>query len=712
MNAPPETEARPVTDEYHGEEITDPYRWLEDDTDAVREWVDAQNEYADAHLETDRREALRPRFERLADVTSYHPVVVRGGWYFQRIEGPEEDHPVLYVRDGLDGDRRVLVDPNEWADTRSLSWYVPSHDGDRVAYGVTEGGDEQYDVHVLDVATGDEIDVLPGVGRTNPGMFAWEPGAEGFYYVATGSPEEGRQLEKELRRHAIDPAGEGTDDGDGGDGSDDGDGTDGSDDGDGTDGSDGSHGSDTVLLEHDDPHVWPVLWTDRETGTLVLGLSEMSGGTDLYVALEDGDFEPVLTGTDAPFQVGLHRGTVYLKTEYGAPRGQVLACSLDRFSDAGAAQGELDPDSLDVVVPEREGTLESIALAEDAIVAHHQRDATSQLRRYGLDGAGPESIDVPDNVTVAGLTANRDGAEAFYLVESFDRPPAVVRADLAEGTTVVRDQVEVDVPDDLVVRQEWFESTDGAEVPVFVVHREGIDRDGDDPAVLYGYGGFRNSLTPTFGRFRLPFLADGGVYAQVCARGGREFGEEWHEQGMLEHKQHTFDDFVGAAEHLVDRGYTRPDRLAVAGGSNGGLSVGAVVTQRPDLFGAAFCAVPLLDMLRFHEFLLGESWTTEYGSPGDPAAYEWLKAYSPYHNVEPGRRYPPVLFKTAVGDSRVHPSHARKMTARMQTEAEGGPFLLRTMTDTGHGLGKPTSMIVREQLDQWTFLYDHLAIER
>ncbi|MFW5919498.1 MAG: prolyl oligopeptidase family serine peptidase, partial [Halanaeroarchaeum sp.] len=666
-------------------------------TEEVREWVDAQNEYADAHLETDRREALHPRFERLADVATHHPVVVRGGRYFQRVEGHEEDHPVLYVRDGLDGERRVLADPNEWDDARSLNWYVPAHDGDRVAYGVTEAGDEQYDVHVLDVETGAEIDRLDGVGRVQPRMFAWDPDGDGFYYVATGGPGDGSQMDKELRHHGIDERGDS-----------------------------GNAEADPVLLEHDDRHVWPVLWTDRETGTLVLGLSEMSGGTDLYVAVggdgrpdetvADVEFEPVLTGHDAPFQVALHRGTVYLKTEYDAPRGQVLACPLEEFREAGERGSELDPADLDAVVPEREGTLESIALAENALVAHHQRDATSELRRYslddeGADGTDPDTIDLPDNSTVSGLTANRDAREAFYLVQSFDRPPSVVRADLDDGTTAVRDRVDVDVPADLVVTQEWFDSTGGAEVPVFVVHREGIELDGDNPALLYGYGGFRNSVTPVFRRFTLPFLADGGVYAQVCARGGREFGEEWHEQGMLEHKQHTFDDFVGAAEYLIDRGYTRPDRLGVSGRSNGGLSVGAVVTQRPDLFGAALSVVPLLDMLRFHEFLLGESWTTEYGSPEDSEAYEWLKAYSPYHNVESGVAYPPILFRTAVSDTRVHPSHARKMTARMQNEAEGGPFLLRTDTDTGHGIGKPTSMIVREQLDEWTFLYENLNVQ-
>lgn len=668
MDSPPETERRMVTDVLHGDEISDPYRWLEETDEEVTEWIDRQNEYADRYLHTETCDALRPRFEPLAQVATYYPVHVRNGRYFQRVEAPDQDHPVLYVRTspGTDADQRTLVDPNTWEDNRSLTWYVPSIDGSHVAYGVTEGGDEQYDIHVHDVDTGNVVTTIETVGRVDSSRFAWDQ--DGFYYVATGGASEGKQLQKEIRYHALD-------------------------------------GQESVVGEETDPHIWPMLWTDRETGTLVMGRSEMSGGTDLYV-LDSGEFIPTITDTDAMFIVYLHEGVAYLQTDYDAPYGRVLACSLDEMRD-----GSTSPDDLDEVVSEQEGTLQSIAVAEHQLVTHHQRDARSQLTVYDLDGEHRHDLPLLDYASTAMLTANPDAPECFYSIQSFDRPPAVVHGDLTDATTRILDETDVDVDSemDLVVKQEWFESTDGAEVPVFICHREDCALDGDNPTLLYGYGGFRQSLTPTFDRFRLPFLADGGVYAQVCARGGREFGEEWHEAGMLENKQHTFDDFIGCAEHLIERGYTDSDRLAVGGGSNGGLSVGAVITQRPDLFAAAISVVPLLDMLRFHRFLLGESWTTEYGSPEDEDAYHYIRQYSPYHNVE-AHEYPATLLTTAVGDTRVDPSHARKMTARMQRKSTGGPVLLRTNDSTGHGLGKPTSMILDEQLDQWTFLYDQLRV--
>jgi prolyl oligopeptidase len=669
MDTPPETERRVVTDILHGDEISDPYRWLEETDDDVEEWIERQNEYTDRYLHTETRDYLSPRFEPLAQVATYYPIHVRNDRYFQRVEAPDQDHAVLYVgtTPGTDGDRRTLVNPNAWEGNHSLTWYVPSIDGSHVAYGVTEGGDEQYDIHVLDVETGEVVTSIETVGRASSTRFAWDQ--DGFYYVATGSAGKGKQLEKEIRYRALD-------------------------------------GRESVIGEETDPHVWPMLWTDRETGTLVMGRSEMSGGTDLYV-LDDGEFTPAITGTDATFTVHLHEGVAYLQTDYDAPYGRVLAYTLDEMRD-----GDVAPADLDEVIPEQEGTLESIAVAENQLIAHHQRDAHSQLTVYNLAGEQLHDLPLPDYASTAMLTANPDAPECFYSVQSFDRPPAIIRGDLTDNTTSILDKTDIDVDSemDLVVRQEWFESTDGAEVPVFICHREESALDGDNPTLLYGYGGFRQSLTPTFDRFRLPFLADGGVYAQVCARGGQEFGEAWHEAGMLENKQHTFDDFIGCAEHLIERGYTNSDRLAVGGGSNGGLSVGAVITQRPDLFAAAVSAVPLLDMLRFHQFLLGESWTTEYGSPEDEDAYHYIRQYSPYHNVE-ARDYPVTLFTTAIGDTRVDPSHARKMTARMQRKSTSGPILLRTNDNTGHGLGKPTSMILDEQLDQWTFLYDQLGLD-
>jgi len=670
---PPETRREVVTETLHDTEIPDPYRWLEGDDEAVREWTERQNEYADSHLDTPTRERLRPRLADLAEVAEYGPIQVRGGRYFQTVEAPEDDHPRLFVRESPDSDGTLLVDPNAWpenddpdAPTLSMSWVVPDYRGERVAYGVTEGGDEQYDVHVLSVPDGEEVAVREDCGRVNPGMFAWAPDGESLYYVATGGADEGAQMDKELRHWRVD-------------------------------------GGEETLLEHDDQHVWPILTTDRETGLLAVGFSEMVGGVDWHVWV-DGDLRPVLGG-DAETYVVFHDGTAFLQTDHEAPRKRVLACPVERFRE-----GDLTFADCREVLSEREATLQSFAPTPGHLVAHYQRDAHSELAVFDRDGDRERDLPLPDYVSVSQLTRNPDAEELYYQVTGFDHPPEVVRTDPSTGESRRLQRVDVDVPDDLVVDQHVVESTDGAEVPVFVCHREGLDRDGDNPAMLYGYGGFRQSLTPGFDRFRVPFLADGGVFAQVCARGGHEYGEAWHEAGMLGDKQHTFDDFVAVGEFLCESGYTTPDRLAVAGGSNGGLSVGAVLTQRPDLWGGALCAVPLLDMLRFHRFLLGESWTTEYGHPEDPDDFEYIRAYSPYHNVDADTAYPPVLFTTAVGDTRVHPSHARKMTARMQSEAAGGPFLLQTRDDTGHGVGKPTSMVVDEKADEWAFCYDHLDV--
>jgi len=671
---PPGTRREVVTETLHGTDVDDPYRWLEGDDDAVTEWTERQNAYADAHLDTPTRERLRPRLADLGEVADYGAVQVRGGRYFQTVEAPGDDHARLFVRETPDGDGDLLVDPNTWpgnddldAPTLSMSWFAPSDDGERVAYGVTEGGDEQYDVHVVSVPDAEEIAVREDCGRVNPGMFAWLPDGRGVSYVATGGADDGGQMDKELRRWRFD-------------------------------------GGEETLFEHDDQHVWPILTTDPETGLLAVGFSEMVGGVDWSVWV-DGGLRPVVE-SDAETYVDFHEGTAFLLTDHEAPRKRLLACPVEHFREGDLAFGDCRE-----VLPERDGTLQSYAPTPGHVVAHYQRDAHSRLAVFDRDGDHQRDLDLPDYVTAAALTRNPDAEEAFYRVTGFDHPPSVVRADPGTGDRHELQWVDVAVPDDLVVEQAFVESTGDAEVPVFVCHRAGLDRDGDNPALLYGYGGFRQSLTPGFDRFRLPFLADGGVYAQVCARGGHEYGEAWHEAGMLEDKQHTFDDFVAAGEYLCEAGYTNPDRLAVAGGSNGGLSVGAILTQRPDLWGGALCAVPLLDMLRFHRFLLGESWTTEYGHPEDPEAFEYIRDYSPYHNVDPDADYPPVLFTTAVGDTRVHPSHARKMAARMQAEAGGGPFLLQTRGDTGHGVGKPTSMVVDEQADEWAFLYEHLGVD-
>ncbi|PSP78508.1 S9 family peptidase [Halobacteriales archaeon QS_1_68_20] len=666
---PPETPRHEDAYEYHGERIEDPYLWLEDgDGDAVREWVASQNEYADAHLaDAPADERLRPRFEELARARDYHGVTPTAGGYFQRIRDPEQDQAVLYALDEPGGERRELVDPNEFSEdgTVSMNWYVPSPDGDLVAYGVDEGGQENYDVHVLDVETGEDVEVLESLGRTNAASLAWK--GEGFYYVATGSDDD--QLDKELRYHEL--------------------------------GADQS--GDAVIADEFAPETWPAPVTDRESDRVVVADAAGWERTDLYYR-EHGetDLRDLVVGVDAIFEPILSGEDLYLRTTYDAPNFRLARLDLTDPPE--------DPDDLETVIPEDEAILRATAVADDRLLVKRDRDAVAELSVHDRDGTHLTDVDLPGTGTVSALAGHPGDRECFFRYQSFDQPPSVYRRADGEVEPIGRPAVEAEV--DLVVRQERCESADGTELPVFVVHREGLERDGDNPALVTGYGGFDVNMTPQFRRYALPFLAGGGVFAQAVLRGGGEYGDDWHDAARRERKEHTFEDFVAAAEHLVDAGYTSPGRLGCAGGSNGGLTVGAAITRRPDLFAACHCAVPLLDMLRFHRSLLGRSWTVEYGNPEeDPDAFEYVRAYSPYHNVEE-QAYPAVLFTTARGDTRVDPFHAWKMAARMQRRQRGdAPILLRTRDSTGHGVGKPVSMIVDEQVEEWGFLYEHLDVE-
>ncbi|WP_246310350.1 prolyl oligopeptidase family serine peptidase [Halorarum halophilum] len=710
-DSPPETPRRPVTETPHGEEVADPYRWLEEDTDEVAAWVDAQNEYADGFLGGDTSDALRPRFEDLARVTDYGAVTVRGGRYFGTVEGPDEDHGVLYVRESFDGEPRALVDPNAFdGEAASMNWFVVGPDGDRVAYGYDEGGEEQYDVRVVYVGSGEVTETVPDLGRVNPGGFAWTDG--GFYYVRTGGAGGGAQLEKSLyhHEHGADPD------------------------------------DDRFLTDAFGQHDGPQLEIDDETGALLAAVHEGTANSEVYLvdvdAAEadgaDGSSDalvPLLTDADGTFHPHIHDGTVYFVTNYDAPFSRVLSVPLADVAGSGSnADGRddaLDPDAMAEPIPETDGVLRGIAFAGDRLLAHHMRDASSELAVWA-DGEPTERLPTPEFCSVGGVSGSDGGDdegegegadeagpgsavdaadEVFYVVGTFAEPARVRRYDFETGEAETIAQADVSLGVDVTVSQEFFESRDGTEVPAFVIRREGLEPDGDAPTVLYGYGGFRIPQTPGFDRFRGPFLAAGGVFVVANLRGGTEYGEPWHEAGMGERKQNVFDDFYAVAEGLVESGYTNTDRLAAFGGSNGGLLTGAAVTQRPDLWGAVLSTVPLLDMLRFHRFLLGEYWTVEYGSPDDSDDFEFLRAYSPYHNVAE-REYPPTMFKTAAGDTRVHPGHARKMTALMQARNAGdSPVVLRTETDTGHGVGKPTERIVREQVEQWTWLCDRLGVD-
>jgi prolyl oligopeptidase len=694
---PPDTERRPVTETRHGEELTDPYRWLEGDDEAVASWTADQSTYAESVLDTPVRSALRQRFEDLARVTDYGTVRPAGDHYLQRVEAPEEDHPVVSVRETPAGEGRLVVDPNELSadGTVSVDWIEPSPDGRLLAYGVAEGGDEQYDIEIATLPEGRPVETIVGTGRSGDGSLAWTD--DGFYYGRTGSVGDGGQLDREVRFHAVDP-------------------------GAGDDVTGGASERDTPRLSPDDDRLVTDDFDERTMPGLVADgddlVIEYSRGwerSDVYY-LNEGDLVPVVEGYDDSFSPTLRDGTCYLLTTHDAPRSRVLACDLDRV----VAEGPLDPAGMRVVVPESEAVCRSVATAGDDLLVHRHRDAVSELALYADSGTHLADLPVPERSSVAGIHADDGGTEAFFTAQSFVDPTRVFRVDLHaldaddgtdEGRPIeVLDSVDVTVDADLTVTREWVTSTDGAEVPAFVVHRSDLDPDGDAPTVLYGYGGFRINLTPRFDRFCVPFLEAGGVFVAACLRGGSEFGEAWHDAGRRERKPQTFDDAEAVAGALVDRGYTRPGRLAVRGGSNGGLLVTALLARRPGLFGAAVAQVPLTDMLRFHELLIGKLWTREYGDPDAAEAFAWLREYSPYHTIEPGR-YPPTMLTTGAGDSRVHPGHARKFTARLQAcQAADAPVILRSEDDVGHGVGKPTRMVVDEQADVWSFLCSRLGV--
>ncbi|MFP4001830.1 MAG: prolyl oligopeptidase family serine peptidase [Thermoplasmata archaeon] len=658
---PPETKRETVIDELHGEEIKDPYRWLEEDSEKVKRWTEKQNDYTEKVLDDSILETLKPYLERVVEHEEYMPPLAKGGKYFQLLSESNEDQHKLVVREELKGEYRVLEDPNEVEKVVSLDWFVPSPDGDLVVYGTSEGGTEQYDLTVLDVEKNSEIMTIPEVGRCGEAPIAWLD--DGFYYQRT-DPDD--QLDKELRFVEI-------------------------------------KGEDRSVTQDIPEKKWPVVFVDRNTLTTLVGISELGGDTELYL-LEDGELNRVLSDLKASVKPLLHEGRCYLLTDYETSRWQVLSCPIEDLKDVTV-------DDLDRTIPESEKVLMDLVSAKDRLVLHALEDAASTLSIHSLEGEHLSEIDIPmSGIPRNALTGNEEEREAYTIINSFDRPPEVIRIDADSYRYDLYEAVHIEgeIPE-MKVERIWVESTDGERVPAFVTHRADLEPD-NSPTVLYAYGGFRIPLTPDFKAVRLPFLKAGGVWVQACLRGGLEFGEEWHKAGMRQNKQQVFDDYHSVAEHLIEKGITDKNRLAAWGGSNGGLLVATALTQRPELFSTVICAVPLTDMLRFHKTLLGSTWTKEYGSPEDREDFGWLKEYSPYHNIEE-RAYPPILIRTAVGDTRVDPAHARKFAARLQSVQRGsGPICLWTETDTGHGLGKPTSLIVDQAMHEFGFLFQHLDI--
>jgi prolyl oligopeptidase len=670
----PRTAREDVIDDVHGAKIVDPYRWLEADaTDRVREWTDQQNARTRAVLDPlPQRAAFARRLRELLSVGLLStPRPIAGRIFHTRREG-EQKQAVLYVRDAIGGPDRALIDPNalDRDGLVTLDWYYPSPDARLVAYGLSRGGDEMSTLHVIETATGNDLaDRIPYTQRST---VAWVF-SEGFYYTvhpAPGTVAPGDEnYYRRVRYHRLgdDPA------------------------------------KDELVFGEGRPKEDILGVSASDDGRWIL-LSAFKGWarSDLYLLDRDHPergLATVVEGEDALAEGFALDGRIWLRTNLDAPNYRVVSVACE---SPGATRWE-------TVVAEGKDVIEGFDRTRDRIAVLRLIRATSRLATYDLRGKDERQIPLPSLGTVEVVDGEHGGDRVGYTFQSFTQPPIAFVADAR--TAMAQELVRLRMPDRLdvdamAVDQIAYTSRDGTEVTMFLVHRKDISPTGHVPTVLTGYGGFNISRTPAYSAGAAAWVEAGGLFALPNLRGGGEYGEKWHRAGMLAEKQNVFDDFHSAAEALIATGWTEPKHLAISGGSNGGLLVGAALTQRPDLFAAVICAVPLLDMLRYQNFRIARFWIAEYGSAEDPVQAKWLRKYSPYHNVRAGVRYPAVLFTTAEGDSRVDPMHARKMAASLQAQSEDpeSVVLLRVDRDAGHGIGKPLDKQVDDFADQYAFI--------
>jgi len=686
-SAPPQAEIKPIVDIYHGTKVADSYRWLEDGSSpATQKWVGEEMAYTRAILDPlPTRDAIHKRLTELLTIGNITAPLIAGKHYFYTKREGMQNQPVLYVRDELNGPDRVLVDANQLASdgTIALDWFHPSDNGKYVAYGTSPSGSEMSTLHIIETKTGTILSDT--IERTRAASVAWLHDNSGFYYTRypkKGDVPAGQEMyNRHVYFHVV--------------------------------GDDPEH-DDPIFGEGRDAEDWPSVSLSNDGRWLLISVSQGWTKSELFLKDLKSNNAPtrLTTGKNFLYGADVYESKVYITTNEDAPRYRVFV------TDAG----NFDREAWKEIISQTDAVLQGAAVYGGKLFAQYEQNATSQLKLFDLDGKKISDISLPAIGTVFGTGGKWNRDEMFYGFQSFTLPPSIYRigldalnapasGDLPGGTSL---WTKVDAPSinpsAYEVAQEWFKSKDGTRVPMFVVHKKGIAKNGKNPTLLTAYGGFNVSLTPTFSRTAYLWMEHGGIFAVANLRGGAEFGEDWHRAGMLDKKQNVFDDMIGAAEHLIAEKYTDKNHLAIQGGSNGGLLMGAMITQRPDLFRAVICQVPLLDMLRYQNFQIAKLWIPEYGSSDDPAQFKWLYAYSPYQHVKAGAEYPAILFMTADTDTRVDPMHAKKMAALMQAEAKNGesktrPILLRIESKAGHGAGKPVTKQIEEFTDIYSFLF-------
>ncbi|RMF07779.1 MAG: S9 family peptidase [Candidatus Neomarinimicrobiota bacterium] len=668
-----------VIDDYFGVKVADPYRWLEDDNSAeTRAWVEAENRVTFNYLDQiPYRPLIRQRLEEIWNVPKYSvPFRKKGRTFFFKNDGLQ-NQSVLYIQRAEDEEPTILLDPNTFSEdgTVALKGVYISHDGSYLGYSISSGGSDWQEFYVLELDTQQPLkDHLKWAKFSGMSWYG-----DGFFYNRFPEPKPGEELTDVNQNSAIYYHQLGHDQ------------------------------AEDTLIFRDPEHPRRSPWVDvtEDEQYLILYQSKGTHGTSLaFKKLADpgSDFIPVISDFEEEHAIITTDGKYLIAwTTLGAPKKRVVRIDPEHP----------DPANWVTIIPEAEDVLESVTTAGGMLFGHYLHHASSRIRVFDLQGVEQEEVKLPGLGVVNGFSGNREDHDVFYSFTSFTTPPQIYRYDWKTHQSELERKTEIDFnPDDYLVDEAFPISRDGTRLHLFIVRRKDVPLDGTNPTLLYGYGGFNISLKPYFSTSNLILLEQGGIYALANLRGGGEYGEEWHRAGMLDKKQNVFDDFIAAAEYLIQNKYTSPEKLAIRGGSNGGLLIGAVVNQRPDLFRVAFPAVGVMDMLRYHKFTIGWAWAVEYGSSDDQEQFATLYQYSPLHNIRADQNYPAILITTADHDDRVVPAHSFKYAATLQDTYHGpNPILIRVETRAGHGAGKPTSKIIAEMADIWSFMFYNMGVD-
>ncbi|MCK4663034.1 MAG: S9 family peptidase [Bacteroidales bacterium] len=675
----PVTKKVDTVDVYFGTEVPDPYRWLEDDnSEETGEWVKAQNEVTFDYLsKIPFRDAIKERLTKIWDYPKVSAPFKEGGHYFAYRNDGLQNQYVVYIKETLDGEEKVILDPNKLSEdgTVSLTGFEVSKCGKYLGYGISRGGSDWKEFYVKDIETGKDLE--DHILWAKFSGLSWHK--NGFFYSRYPEPKEGDELSAENKNskiyyHTIGDKQE----------------------------------NDKLIYENPEfPERGYYGGVTEDKKYLIISATESTSGNALYfknLEEKDGELHEIVKDFDDDYQIVEHiDGKFLVMTNYESPKYKLISIDVNNYGKENWKD----------IIPESENVLKYASVVGGKIFVNYMQDAHSVIKVYDLEGNYQYDVELPTIGSVGGFSGEKDDEITFYTLTSYTYPSVVYKYNIAENKSEVYTKSQVDFePDKYETKQVFYESKDGTKIPMFITHKKGLKLDGNNPTLLYGYGGFNVSLTPYFSITRLIWIENGGVYVVANLRGGGEYGEDWHEAGIKLKKQNVFDDFIAAAEYLIEKKYTSPKKLAIQGGSNGGLLVGAVANQRPELFKVAFPAVGVMDMLRYHEFTIGRFWAADYGTSKDSEEmFKYLINYSPIHSVKKDVEYPAMLVTTADHDDRVVPCHSFKYISTIQDNHKGNnPVLIRIETKAGHGAGKPTDKIIQEYADIWSFAFYNMGV--